>query len=436
MAAPPALLPLSDGKEESRSPDDSESRALTATQPDTATAVGDELELEDGDGDGDDEEYNSAEDSDFDINAPAADEEEEEEEGGEEDVGVGVGATGVDEVVESDRPRKRRRISADNADGDGDGEVGVDVGMDAEFDSGDEATIQTGKEKMEKARKRKEKEMGKKKKGGKRKGVRGDEDDGDMDEGDDFEIDDDDDDDVGGEGGFVRTRGMKMRMHEEQQRPLAKADGATVDVDALWEKMKAAGTTPYTPGKEVDGTGAKDKESKAQISSENVTPSTAPQAVPGEETITIKRVYKFAGEVITEEKVVPKDSAEAKLYLSSEEAKKKGKKDTDDSEESGIKIQFRRPLRRYSRFDPNPPDMIKKNWEKNPVGAQQPKGPKLNTVMKSKLDWAEYVDRTGIKDDLDVHSKAKEGYLGRMDFLNRVDAKREEERRNARLKNL
>ncbi|KAK2749975.1 swr complex subunit [Onygenales sp. PD_40] len=426
--APPALLPLSDGKEESRSPDDSESRALTATQPDTATAVGDELELEDGDGDGDDEEYNSAEDSDFDINAPVADEEEE----GEED--VGVGATGVDEVVESDRPRKRRRISVDNADGDDeDVDVDVDVGMDAEFDSGDEATIQTGKEKMEKARKRKEKEMGKKK-GGRRKGVRGD---GDMEEGDDFEIDDDDDDDdVGGEGGFVRTRGMKLRMHEEQQRPLAKADGATVDVDALWERMKAAGTTPYTPGKEVDGTGSKDKDSTAQIGSENETPSTARQAVPGEETITIKRVYKFAGEVITEEKVVPKDSAEAKLYLSSEEAKKKGKKDTDDSEESGIKIQFRRPLRRYSRFDPNPPDMIKKNWEKNPVGAQQPKGPKLNTVMKSKLDWAEYVDRTGIKDDLDVHSKAKEGYLGRMDFLNRVDAKREEERRNARLKNL
>src|SRR5436190_16344395 len=36
----------------------------------------------------------------------------------------------------------------------------------------------------------------------------------------------------------------------------------------------------------------------------------------GGETVTIKRTYKFAGEVITEEKVVPKESAEAWLYLS------------------------------------------------------------------------------------------------------------------------
>ncbi|KAK2813815.1 hypothetical protein FQN50_000216 [Emmonsiellopsis sp. PD_5] len=409
--APPAL-PLSNSNTSSKEEESRTSSALLATR--------DEPEDED------EEAYNSEEDSDFDINAPAADEDDEEED-------VGATGAGADEVVESDRPRKRRRIAADDVDGEADADVDVDVVMDAEFDSGDEATIQTGKEKIEKARKRKEKEMGNK--GGKKRGGRGDDD---VDEGDDFEIDEDDD--VGGEGGFVRTRGMKMRMHEEQQRPLAKADGATVDVDALWEKMKAAGTAPYTPGKEGDGTASKDKEKFSSENPQPDTPSAAPQPIPGEETVTIKRVYKFAGEVITEEKVVPKDSAEAKLYLSSEEAKKRSKKDTtDDSEESGVKIQFRRPLRRFSRFDPNPPDMIKKNWEKNPVaavGAQHAKGPKLNTVMKSKLDWAEYVDRTGIKDDLDVHSKAKEGYLGRMDFLNRVDAKREEERRNARLKNL
>lgn len=60
--------------------------------------------------------------------------------------------------------------------------------------------------------------------------------------------------------------------------------------------------------------------------------------------------------------------------------------------------------------------------------------PKLNTVMKSKMDWMAYVDRTGLKNDLEVHSRAKEGYLDRMEFLGRVDTKREEERRNARMK--
>ncbi|KLJ11816.1 hypothetical protein EMPG_13034 [Blastomyces silverae] len=365
------------------------------------------------------EDYNSEEDSDFDVNAPAEDDVEEEE--GEED---------VDSIAaDGGRPSKRRKLSPDPDDG--------DVIMDAEFDSGDEVTIRIGKEKMEKARRKKEGgKKGKVKKGEKKKPT-------DDEEGDDFEIDDDDD--VGGEGGFVRTRGMRMRIQEEQ-RPLAKADGATVDVDALWEKMKAVGPSPVPPkpgvpaseeGMQNDGTTVND--SSRQTAS----------VLPDEETITIKRVYKFAGEVITEEKTVAKNSAEAKLYLSFEAEKKKKKTSSDTKEgdepndtSDAVRIPLRRPLRIYSRFDPNPPDMIKKSWEKKtalPGGAgaaEQPKGPKLNTVMKSKLDWAEYVDRAGIKDDLDVHSKAKEGYLGRMDFLNRVDAKREEERRNARLKNL
>ncbi|PGG96285.1 hypothetical protein AJ79_09657 [Helicocarpus griseus UAMH5409] len=371
----------------------------------------------------DDEDYNSEEDSDFDVDAPTADEEEEEEEGDEE-------------AVDADRPRKRRKISPDADDG--------DVIMDAEFDSGDEAMIQRGKEKLERAKKRKEEAEGKKrKKGGNKKGVEEDED-----EGDDFEIDDDE---AGGEGGFVRTRAMKLRLQEEQ-RPLARADGATVDVDALWEQMNTAKPSPIPPrpiSTETSDENTPSNDNQGDGLTKGFAQKEA-QVPPGEETITIKRVYKFAGEVITEEKTVPKDSAEAKLYLSSEEAKKKKKvssmngEDVSNDSSDAVKIPLRRPLRRYSRFDPNPPDMIKKSWEKKVVApgaagvgaAEQPKGPKLNTVMKSKLDWAEYVDRTGIKDDLDVHSKAKEGYLSRMDFLNRVDANREEERRNARLKNL
>jgi hypothetical protein len=56
--------------------------------------------------------------------------------------------------------------------------------------------------------------------------------------------------------------------------------------------------------------------------------------------------------------------------------------------------------------------------------------------MKSKLDWATYVDREGIQDELDVHSRAKDSYLHRTDFLGRLEARQEEERRNIRLKNL
>lgn len=163
--------------------------------------------------------------------------------------------------------------------------------------------------------------------------------------------------------------------------------------------------------------------------------------MPSEDMIKIKRTYKFAGEIHTEEKMVPRDSAEAKLYLAETTGEKAAHDSADGSQTETVVITLRRPLRKVSRFDPNPTGIIRKSWEKQPARAisrdtEDPKGPKINTVEKSRLDWAQYVDEAGIKDELNVHSKAKEGYLGRMDFLGRVDAKREEERRNIRLKGL
>lgn len=150
-----------------------------------------------------------------------------------------------------------------------------------------------------------------------------------------------------------------------------------------------------------------------------------------QQMIKIKRTYKFAGEMITEEKIVPKDSAEAKAFLSSGE-------NVELTEVDGVSSRnLRRPLRKISRFDPNPTGTIKKSWEKQVVEADKDaSGPKINTVEKSRLDWAQYVDEAGIKDELRTASKAKEGYIGRMDFLGRVDAKRDEEARHARLKGM
>lgn len=188
-------------------------------------------------------------------------------------------------------------------------------------------------------------------------------------------------------------------------------------------------TTPQ-PQKQHEGTGNVNKD--VEMVGGNKAP--VPAARPDEDTITIKRTYKFAGEMITEEKSVPKDSAEAKLYLASLENAKST--DMNAGEHKTQKPKIRRPLRRISRFDPNPPDAIKKSWVKQAMPEDAPKGPKLNTVMKSKLDWAAYVDREGIQDELDVHSRAKDSYLNRTDFLNRTEARKEEERRNLRIKNM
>ena len=50
------------------------------------------------------------------------------------------------------------------------------------------------------------------------------------------------------------------------------------------------------------------------------------------------------------------------------------------------------------------------------------------------MDWTGFVDKEGIADELDTHGKTKEAYLGRMQFLAGVEARREEERRNAKIK--
>ncbi|KAJ5188078.1 Craniofacial development protein 1/Bucentaur [Penicillium cf. griseofulvum] len=339
----------------------------------------------------DEEAYDSAEDEDFELDAAPDD----------SDL-----SSDADETAE---PAKKKRKTDPRA----------QIPEDAELDSGDEATIRKAKEKKER-----------KTKGKKLKGKR-------ARDSDEDDVDLDMDDDEGGTGGFVRTRAMKQQIQEEQRKPLARIDGATVDVDALWEQMNAPqGQTSLqpTPAQQItesvlnpEPTG----ETKAQDDGDRGAEHKIGPAVHADQMIKIKRTYKFAGEWITEEKVVPKHSAEAKAFLSSGEIVEYT---DEDAAAINASRNLRRPLRKISRFDPNPTGMIKKSWEKQLVA--DARGPKINTVEKSRLDWATYVDSAGIKDELRTHSKAKEGYIGRMDFLGRMEEKREDERRAARLKGI
>ncbi|KAJ5158066.1 Craniofacial development protein 1/Bucentaur [Penicillium coprophilum] len=335
----------------------------------------------------DEEPYDSAEDEDFELDAAPDD------------------SDLSSDADEAEEPAKKKRKTDTKA----------QIPKDAELDSGDEATIRKAREKK-----------GKKTKGKKPKGKHApdsDDDDGDIDI----------DDDEGGTGGFVRTRAMKQQIQEEERKPLAKIDGATVDVDALWEQMNAPqGQTnlqppPIQPLAESTPAPEPTGETKAQDKGAKDAEHKIDPGMHADQMIKIKRTYKFAGEWITEEKVVPKNSAEAKAFLSSGE-------NVEYTDETAINAahNLRRPLRKISRFDPNPTGTIKKSWEKQLV--TDARGPKINTVEKSRLDWATYVDSAGIKDELRTHSKAKEGYIGRMDFLGRMEEKREEERRAARLK--
>lgn len=144
--------------------------------------------------------------------------------------------------------------------------------------------------------------------------------------------------------------------------------------------------------------------------------------------IRIKRTYNFAGRVHTEEKLVPRDSAEAKLYLASQDPEAP----TDSSAKQAPRKAFR------SAFEPRI-DILPQRADLNLGMAarikagKEAQAKKLNVVEKSRMDWAGYVDKEGIKDELELAGKSKDSYMAREDFLAKSEARRDEESRRARL---
>ncbi|KAH6888613.1 bucentaur or craniofacial development-domain-containing protein [Thelonectria olida] len=221
-----------------------------------------------------------------------------------------------------------------------------------------------------------------------------------------------DDEDEGGEGGLIKTR--RQRAAEKEERKYATNDEpVTIDVDALWAQMiSGAPSTKSTEDEEKD---------------QNAEPIPDDDKQP-DAMVRIKRTYNFAGRVHTEEKLVPRDSAEAKLYLASQgEA---------PSEDEPVKRVTRKSFR--SAFEPLV-DPLPQRADLNLGMAariqagKDARAKKLNTVEKSRMDWAGFVDKEGIKDELELAGKSKDSYNAREDFLARSEARRDEESRKARV---
>ncbi|KAG4306549.1 hypothetical protein PORY_000537 [Pneumocystis oryctolagi] len=105
-----------------------------------------------------------------------------------------------------------------------------------------------------------------------------------------------------------------------------------------------------------------------------------------EEKVKISRTYEFAGKIEVEDRYVLKDSAEAKAHFSS----------IDLSQIS--KPSLKRQTKRVSSLE------VANN-----------KAVKLNTLEKSRLDWAKFVDKEGISEELKIASK--DGYIDKQLFL-------------------
>lgn len=238
---------------------------------------------------------------------------------------------------------------------------------------------------------------------------------------------------------------MLIICRQQERRPLTQIGNATADVDAIWARLAALPIgRPPEP--------------------------LEPRPVENEEDyITIHRTTKFAGQVTTEERRVLKTSQEAKVYLAEQEANKKQQQKEQEAEladgngegetNGPAPPPLRRPLFRKSRFESNPtgevkalPPHLQLRWPRDKTITRKAPGTdenavfnpralptltpaaKLNTIQKSKYDWAGYVDKAGIAEELDQYGKSKQSYAERTGFLNRLEGRKEEERLAAKRK--
>ncbi|KAI9050199.1 hypothetical protein LZ554_006340 [Drepanopeziza brunnea f. sp. 'monogermtubi'] len=344
-----------------------------------------------------DEEYASDEDSDFAPDAaPAAGPEESSDEESEAEESAAI--------TNQPGPKKRKR---------GQDEEAEDLGIE---NSGDEAIIEKGA-KMRRKKKGKSKE----------------------------EVEDE-----GGEGGLIKTRSMRAQEKVERK-PLVNTTAATIDVDAVWQAMisgKPTAPSPSEPKPTIDSStkGSLSPEKKRttlklpDTSHKARSPSTLGDGP--DSMIMIKRTYNFAGKVHTEQKLVPRHSAEAKLFLASNPDPATAPPETPTEEENSPFTKPKRPLKKARRsiFEPVIEGLPQRTdlffGTRKDSGVQllseQTKVKKFNTVEKSAMDWAGFVDKEGIADELDAAGKSKGAYKARQEFLARVEAKKEEESRRAR----
>lgn len=217
-------------------------------------------------------------------------------------------------------------------------------------------------------------------------------------------------------GGLIKTR--RARLQEEQDALKNKYEKLDVGETSegsldLWAKLKQRAYER-----------ARFNGSVMDHEAGSVTDST-------EETkILIERTYVFAGEVIKEKKWVPRHSAAAQEYLNSIKFKndKKATNNGDQKQQSQQQSQQKRP---QGKNDSGLP--LKRHLKRPPILEQIISGalkPKLTTLEKSKLDWATYVDKEGIHEELNLHNK--DGYLAKQDFLNRVESSKDEKYREIR----
>ncbi|KAK6202835.1 bucentaur or craniofacial development-domain-containing protein [Scheffersomyces amazonensis] len=212
-----------------------------------------------------------------------------------------------------------------------------------------------------------------------------------------------------------KKRATHIGSFETDERGLVKEVGTSLDLDAIFRDMKN-GTDAVQEWK-----ASANNQIDSQTEEKSDKPESTNDGILAPKKIKIETSYAFAGKLVTETKYVDEDSAEAKAYLNTTASitvnPKQNKKNRSfvnvirkvvkSEEEKELRIKLKRP----SLID-------------NFMESYGTKKQKLTTLEKSRLDWASFVDKRKIGEELKIHNKA--GYLDTQDFLGRVEARRDE----------
>ncbi|KAG0331052.1 swr complex subunit [Podila humilis] len=266
--------------------------------------------------------------------------------------------------------------------------------------------------------------------------------------------------DTSGAGSSKKSRQdleQALAVNEEQ------AQVKKSKIDALWAEMNAP--IVKQPFSTRTDTGAASSLSSSSSSSLQGTDGSSSSAA-SKKMVTITTSYDFAGEMITVTKDVPEDSKEAKEFAQKNKPckeslpsdpiphsdakptdasqtlpssalgteKKEGEKVVIQSQQQGPRTVTRPSILDSLAKKSGPVRYVRKKSTLDELastyGVKKPM--KMSTLEKSKLDWNQFVGKEGIEDELKQHNK--DGYMEKVAFLQRTEARRDEEYQNLKKK--
>lgn len=237
---------------------------------------------------------------------------------------------------------------------------------------------------------------------------------------------------VAAAGGEDRL-GKRRRLAQPAGSSLAESVSASDDADEL--RAKAAAEWEAIKGSDAAPSATEAAAAKSAGMSPQKTEGGASKAAPGgEEMVSVPSTYKFAGEVHTTTRLLPRSHPEAIKYLSESATKTatpgaSASSSTSSPTSSSATI----PTTSAAAARPPPGPRRKKGSSLAAMSAAATAKPtKINTLEKSKLDWDQFKgDSSKLSrqelDELENQTRGggkglgdMKGYLERRDFLDRV----------------